>query len=130
MIIAFNVHINKKQKLNGNVLLNFTKNMLLFTSYSIDWLTINNSTGQIRGTGKINGKGNYGFLIAAISNDKKIITHQEKIHIRIWDKTNGDALVYDNFSEQNIWGNINIIEKNKLSKEIAETKKCCQKNLS
>ena len=121
MFFAFNVHINKKQKLNGNVLFNFPKSPQLFTSSSIDWLTINNSTGQIRGSGKLNGKGNYGFLITAISNDKKFITHQDKIHIKIWDRANSDALVYDNFSEENIWGNINIIEKNKLSKETDKT---------
>ncbi len=121
LFFAFIANIDKKKRLNGNVLLTFPKSLKLFTSNSVDWLTINNSTGQIKGSGKINGKGDYGFLITAISNDKKLFTDKDKIHIKVWNKSNGDALVYDNFSEQNIWGNINLIEKNKLSKETEET---------
>ena len=45
---------------------------------------------------KINGDGNYGFQISAIDEKLTPSTDVDLFRMRIWDKDNGDTLVYDN----------------------------------
>jgi hypothetical protein len=40
--------------------------------------------------------GNYGFMISAIDEDLTHSTDVDLFRIKIWDKDNGDAIVYDN----------------------------------
>ena len=47
-----------------------------------------------RGTGTINGSGNYGFFI--IAYDGKESGTADKFRIKIWNIKAGDAVVYDN----------------------------------
>lgn len=49
-----------------------------------------------KGTGTINGAGNYGFMISAIDEELTPSTNVDMFRIKIWDKDNGDAVVYDN----------------------------------
>ena len=49
-----------------------------------------------KGTGTINGAGNYGFMISAIDEDLTPSTDVDLFRIKIWDKDDGDAIVYDN----------------------------------
>ena len=50
---------------------------------------------QYKGSGKINGAGDYRFMLTAIDGDMPGGGGQDKFRIRIWNNTGG-ALVYDN----------------------------------
>ena len=50
---------------------------------------------QYKGIGQINGAGNYGFLLTATDGDVSG-GGVDKFRIKIWDKSNRDAIVYDN----------------------------------
>ncbi len=47
------------------------------------------SKAQFKGTGTVNGSGNYGFLLSAIDGAL------DKFRIKVWDKASG-TLIYDN----------------------------------
>jgi PKD repeat protein len=61
-----------------------------FHSTSYDWLVVSSTKmAQYKGTGTVNGSGNYGFLLTAIDDST------DKFRIKIWDKATG-TVVYDN----------------------------------
>ena len=62
---------------------------LNFHSESYDWLVVAGSQAKYKGTGTINGEGNYAFMLSAIDGTA------DKFRIKIWDKGN-DAVIYDN----------------------------------
>ena len=49
-----------------------------------------------KGVGTINGEGNYGFMLSAIDEKITPSTDVDLFRIKIWDKDNGDVIVYDN----------------------------------
>ena len=51
---------------------------------------------QYKGSGTINGAGNYGFMLTAIDGEINGGGGIDRFRIKIWDKNNGDAVVYDN----------------------------------
>jgi hypothetical protein len=51
---------------------------------------------QYKGTGTINGSGNYGFLLTVVDGQLEGGGGADKFRIKIWDKNNGSAIVYDN----------------------------------
>ena len=67
---------------------------LNFHSTSYDWLVIAGSKAQYKGTGTINGEGEYGFKLTATDGDIKG-DGIDNFRIKIWDKTT-DSIVYDN----------------------------------
>jgi len=69
---------------------------LNFHSSSYDWLVITNHKAMYKGVGTINGAGNYGFMLTAIDEKLTASTDVDMFRIKIWDKDNGDAIVYDN----------------------------------
>jgi hypothetical protein len=81
---------------DGNTQFRFNTGDLAFKSVSYDWLVIAGAKGMFKGTGKINGEGNYGFKLSAIDGDMPGGGGIDKFRIKIWDKDNADALVYDN----------------------------------
>ena len=62
-----------------------------FHSSSYDWLVVSGNRAQYQGSGTVNGAGNYGFKVTVIDGGQN-----DTFRIKIWDKNNGDALVYDN----------------------------------
>ena len=54
------------------------------------------SKAKFKGTGTINGEGNYGFMISAIDAELTPSTDVDLFRIKIWDKDDGDFVVYDN----------------------------------
>jgi hypothetical protein len=62
---------------------------ITFKSTSHDWLVINSTKAQFKGSGTINGAGEYGFLVTVIDGTP------DKIRIKIWDKATGEEF-YDN----------------------------------
>ncbi len=66
-----------------------------FHSASYDWLVVAGSKAQYKGSGTINGAGNYGFLLAAIDEQITGGGDTDKFRIKIIDR-NTDAIIYDN----------------------------------
>ncbi len=78
---------------SGNTEFQFKAGDLNFHSVSYDWLVIaGQDKAKYKGTGTINGAGNYGFMLTAVDNGNI----GDTFRIKIWDKDAGDAVVYDN----------------------------------
>ena len=69
---------------------------LNFHSTSYDWLVFTGAKFQFRGSGTINGSGNYGFLLTGIDGAVSGGGGTDKFRMKIWDKNNNNAVVYDN----------------------------------
>jgi PKD repeat protein len=69
---------------------------LNFHSTVYEWLVISGAKGQYKGSGTINGAGNYGFLLTATDGQVNGGGGVDKFRIKIWDKDNNGAIVYDN----------------------------------
>jgi PKD repeat protein len=66
-----------------------------FFSNNYDWLVVLGSKASFKGSGTINGKGDYGFLLTATDGALISKTTPDKFRIRIWNKTPLKR-VYDN----------------------------------
>ena len=80
----------------GNTEFQFKASDLNFHSGTYEWLVVANHKAQYKGTGTINGGGNYGFMLFAIDANLTPSTDVDLFRIKIWDKDNGDMVVYDN----------------------------------
>ena len=74
---------------------------LNFRSTEYQWLVVAGARAQYKGTGTINGAGNYAFKLTAIDEKLTPSTDTDLFRIKIWDQDIGDAetpgaLVYDN----------------------------------
>jgi hypothetical protein len=69
---------------------------LNFHSGSYDWLVVAGPKAQFKGTGTINGMGNFGFMLTAIDEALTPSTEVDLFRIKIWDKDNDDTIIYDN----------------------------------
>ena len=49
-----------------------------------------------KGLGKINGAGDYGFMVTVVDGDRRTPKEPDKFRIKIWDRAAGGAVVYDN----------------------------------
>jgi hypothetical protein len=65
-----------------------------FHSTSYQWLVVAGSKAQYKGTGTVNGSGNFGFLLTAVDGQLNN-TGVDKFRVKIWDIDDGDAVVYD-----------------------------------
>ncbi|UCE38824.1 MAG: right-handed parallel beta-helix repeat-containing protein, partial [Thermoplasmata archaeon] len=81
---------------DGNTQFRFQAGDIKFQSDSYDWLVVAGPKAMFKGTGTINGEGNYGFLLSAIDADLTPSTDVDLFRIKIWDKDNDDAIEYDN----------------------------------
>jgi hypothetical protein len=69
---------------------------LNFHSTIYEWLVVAGAKAQYKGTGTVNGAGNYGFMLTAIDGEINGGGGIDKFRIKIWDKNNGNAVIYDN----------------------------------
>ena len=74
---------------DGDTQFQFKLADLKFKSTSYDWLVVAGTKAQFKGSGTINGTGNYGFMLSAVDGSP------DKFRIKIWDKATG-IVVYDN----------------------------------
>ena len=81
---------------DGNTTFQFKAADLKFKSTSYDWMVITGKKAQYKGSGTINGSGNYGFMLTAIDAELTPSTDLDLFRIKIWDKDDGDTVVYDN----------------------------------
>jgi len=91
---------------DGNTEFQFRAGDLNFHSTSYEWLIVNqnNTNAQFKGSGTINGAGNYGFMIWAGDGTP------DTFRIKIWDAAT-EVVVYDNGVQQPIEGGNIVIHK-------------------
>lgn len=80
---------------SGNTEFQFKAGALNFKSSAHDWLVVAGARAQFKGTGTINGSGDYGFLLTAIDGDLNGGGGLDRFRIKIVDRTSRDV-VYDN----------------------------------
>jgi hypothetical protein len=76
----------------GNTEFQFKAGDINFHSTDYDWLIVSGNTAQYQGSGTINGRGDYGFIVTAIDGGA---TGPDRFRIQIWDKSTG-RVVFDN----------------------------------
>ena len=69
---------------------------LKFKSTSYQWLVVAGAKAKYKGDGTINNNGNYGFMLTATDGQVNGGGGVDKFRIKIWDKDDNDAIVYDN----------------------------------
>jgi uncharacterized repeat protein (TIGR03803 family) len=80
---------------SGQTQFQFQVANLDFHSTSYDWLVVAGARAQFKGSGTINGSGNYGFLLTAIDGQVNGGGGVDRFRIKILDKSSG-GVVYDN----------------------------------
>ncbi len=73
----------------------FKAGNLNFHSKNYEWLVVAGARAQYKGTGTINGAGEYGFMLTAIDGQINGGGGVDKFRIKIWDRAT-DTVVYDN----------------------------------
>lgn len=66
-----------------------------FHSTGYDWLVIGGAKAQYRGSGTINGLGDYEFLLTAIDGGLGGGGGSDRLRVKIWNQSTG-AILYDN----------------------------------
>ena len=85
-----------QMKPTGSTEFQFHAAAMNFKSVDYEWLVISGTTrAQYKGTGTLNGAGNYGFLLSAIDGDNFGSKKPDTFRIKIWDVATG-TIVYDN----------------------------------
>jgi hypothetical protein len=74
---------------DGNTVFQFVAGDLNFKSTSYEWLVIAGPKAMFKGSGTINGAGDYAFMVSAIDGSP------DRFRIRIWDKVT-NVVIYDN----------------------------------
>lgn len=80
----------------GNTQFVFHVADLNFHSTKYDWLVIAGAKAMFKGSGTINNAGDYGFMLSAIDGQVSGGGGVDKFRIKIWEKADGDVVVYDN----------------------------------
>ncbi|HET9250709.1 MAG TPA: HYR domain-containing protein [Candidatus Eisenbacteria bacterium] len=80
---------------SGETEFQFKAGNLNFHSTSYNWLVVAGSRAQFKGSGTINGTGDFGFMITATDGQISGGGGQDRFRIKITDKVTGQA-VYDN----------------------------------
>jgi hypothetical protein len=68
---------------------------LRFQADTFEWLVIAGARAQFKGSGTINGTGDYGFMLTAVDGQVNGGGGVDKFRMKIWDKATG-TIVYDN----------------------------------
>ena len=79
----------------GNTEFQFQAGNFNFKSTVYEWLVIAGAKAQYKGSGTINGTGDYGFLLTAIDGSVSGGGGVDKFRLKVWDKATS-AVIYDN----------------------------------
>jgi hypothetical protein len=79
----------------GETEFQFKAGDLDFHSVAYEWLVVSGPKAQYKGSGTINGSGDYGFLLTATDGQVGSGGGTDKFRIKIWDRSTG-LIVYDN----------------------------------
>jgi hypothetical protein len=99
----------------GNAQFTFKAGGLDFHSASYEWMVVTGGGKvQFKGSGTVKGIGDLGFLIFATDAEATQATgDSDSFRIRIWDKGDGDSVVYDNGLEQPLAGGSIVVHTGK-----------------
>jgi hypothetical protein len=92
---------------SGNTEFDFRVANLNFHGVSYDWLVVAGMKAQFKGSGTINGAGNYNFMLTAEDGGNQ---GQDTFRIKIWETTT-DLVVYDNGAQSRLSGGSIIVHK-------------------
>jgi hypothetical protein len=87
-----------KSEVDGNTEFQFQDGDFNFKSSELDagTLVISGSKGTYRGEGTVNGAGDYGFMVSAVDGSINGSGGTDLFRIKIWDRSQGNTVVYDN----------------------------------
>jgi 5'-nucleotidase / UDP-sugar diphosphatase len=109
-----NLHnVKHPNSAKGVVKIKFPDANINLTGNKLECLLIEENIITIRGEGKNKGKGNYGFLVTAIDAGSS----GDQIKITIWDKLDGDKVIYDNLTMNELGGGYITIVNSPFVKE-------------
>jgi len=80
---------------SGNTEFEFKTGGFNFKSTFYQWLVVAGARAQYKGEGRVNGGGDYGFLLTAIDGALQGGGSADQFRIKVWDKASGET-VYDN----------------------------------
>ena len=89
----------------GDTRFEFHAGTLKFVSSSYEWLVVSGGRAQFKGVGKINGQGNYGFILTAVDGAT------DSFRIKIVDRDNGDTVVFDNQIQDDSGNTLTALDK-------------------
>ena len=96
-----NLHnVKHPNSAKGVVKIKFPEANINLTGNTLECLLIEENIITIRGEGKNKGKGYYGFLVTTIDAGNS----GDQIKITIWDKLDGDRVIYDNLTMNELGG--------------------------
>ncbi|WP_198661663.1 thrombospondin type 3 repeat-containing protein [Lewinella sp. IMCC34183] len=75
-----------------------------FRSTKVDWMTISGDYGKMKGSGKVNGAGNFTFVITFEDNFSLLGLGFDKMRVQLWDEDQDHKLVYDNIKGGYLFG--------------------------
>jgi len=81
--------------LTGHTEFQFKVADLKFHSNDYDWLVVAGANAKFKGTGTINGEGEYGFIITGTDAKQSSSLEVDSFRIKIWNKAS-DTMIYDN----------------------------------
>jgi hypothetical protein len=79
----------------GDTQFQFQEGDFKFKSTSYDWLVISGARAQYKGSGTINGSGDYGFILTAIDGQVSGGGGTDKFRLKVYNKTTS-VIIYDN----------------------------------
>src|SRR5213593_4489946 len=84
-------YVSGKTVPTGNTEFQFHEAGMNFSSTVYEWLVVSGSMAQYKGSGTINGAGNYGFLLSAVDGSLTGGGGADKFRVKIWDKATGNV---------------------------------------
>lgn len=81
---------------DGQTEFQFTAGDLNFHSTAYDWLVVAGPQAKFKGTGTINGAGEFGFMLTARDGEAPGGGGVDRFRIKIWELTPTEDIVYDN----------------------------------
>ena len=118
--LNFNMNLHNIKHPNsaqGVVKIKFPAANINLTGNELECLLIEDNVITIRGEGKNTGKGKYGFLVSAVDAGNS----GDLIKITIWDKLDGDKIIYDNLTMNELGGGYITIVSPEFAREDNET---------
>jgi len=91
----------------GNTEFNFQMANLNFHSSDYDWLIVSGNRAKYKGSGTINGEGDYGFMLTGVDGGNN---GDDAFRIKIWDKSTGE-MIYDNNDDTILGGGEIVIHR-------------------
>jgi hypothetical protein len=88
-------YTNGKAVPTGNTEFQYHEGSFNFSSTVYEWLVVSGPMAQYKGSGTINGSGDYGFLLSAVDGQLTGGGGTDKFRIKVWNKSTGNV-IYDN----------------------------------